>query len=222
VQRLKRYKSQAKAPEKVYPVEWETVSKIKDRVAAQVWSMILIQWHSGMRPGEVVQIRPCDIDMSGDVWFYRPQEHKTKHRGHERVIGLGKTCQSILQPWLDRPPSSYCFSPAEAEETRRSNMTRKTKVQPSQICRKKENPKKKPGDRYTQQSYAKAIALGCRKAGIERWGPNRIRHSFATRVRQQFGLDAAQVALGHKHAKITEVYAERTTGDIEKIAKELG
>lgn len=222
VQRLKKFKSQAKQPEKVYPIEWENVIKIKDKVSPQVWAMIELQWHSGMRPGEVAQIRPCDIDMSGDIWFYRPQDHKTKYRGHERVIGLGKACQSILLQWINRHPESYCFSPAEAEEHRRSSMTRKTKVQPSQVCRKKDEPKKKPGDRYTQQSYAKAIAMGCKHAGIARWGPNRIRHSFATRVRQQFGLDAAQAALGHKHAKITEVYAERTVGDIEKIAKELG
>jgi integrase len=42
-----------------------------------------------------------------------------------------------------------------------------------------------------------------------RWHPNQLRHSFATRVRKQHGLEAAQVLLGHARADVTQVYAER-------------
>ena len=36
-----------------------------------------------------------------------------------------------------------------------------------------------------------------------RWSPNRLRHSAATAIRQRFGLEAAQVPLGHASADVT-------------------
>jgi integrase len=52
--------------------------------------------------------------------------------------------------------------------------------------------------------------------------PNRIRHSFATRVRKEFGLEAAQVVLGHSRADITQVYAESNRELAGDVAKRLG
>lgn len=40
------------------------------------------------------------------------------------------------------------------------------------------------------------------------WGPNRLRHSAATRLRREEGLEAARVCLGHARAAVTEIYAE--------------
>ncbi len=34
-----------------------------------------------MRPAELCILRPADIDRSGDVWVYRPSDHKTQHHG---------------------------------------------------------------------------------------------------------------------------------------------
>jgi site-specific recombinase XerD len=36
-----------------------------------------------------------------------------------------------------------------------------------------------------------------------------LRHTFATRVRKEHGLEAAQVLLGHSKADTTQIYAER-------------
>jgi integrase len=48
--------------------------------------MVQFQFHSGMRAGELVIMRTCDIDTTGKVWLYRPTHHKTAHRGQTRVI----------------------------------------------------------------------------------------------------------------------------------------
>jgi len=55
-----------------------------------------------------------------------------------------------------------------------------------------------------------------------RWHPNQLRHSFATRVRKQHGLEAAQVLLGHTRADVTQVYAERDTTLANKVAAMIG
>ena len=44
---------------------------------------------------------------------------------------------------------------------------------------------------------------------LPHWHANQLRHSKATEVRRQFGLEAAQVILGHAKADVTQVYAER-------------
>ena len=55
-----------------------------------------------------------------------------------------------------------------------------------------------------------------------RWGPNRLRHSKGTEVRKTFGLEAAQVTLGHRKADVTQIYAERDEELAKRVAREAG
>ncbi len=41
-----------------------------------------------------------------------------------------------------------------------------------------------------------------------RWHPNQLRHTKATEIRREAGLDAARVILGHRSAQTSEIYAE--------------
>jgi integrase len=180
-----------------------------------------------MRPGEVCRLRPCDVDRSGPVWLYRPGRHKTAYRGRERVVPIGPKAQAVLTCWLEQPGLSDTdpvFSPRRAMEALRARMraARKTKVQPSQRDRRRKTPKKLPGEWYTPLAYAHAIARACERAGVPRWSPHRLRHTAATEIRSRFGLEAAQVVLGHAQANVTEVYAERDLALAAKVAGEIG
>ncbi len=62
---------------------------------------------------------------------------------------------------------------------------------------------------YDNDSYRWAISRACEKAGVPHWYPNQLRHTAATRIRRESGLEAAQVVLGHSKADVTQVYAER-------------
>ena len=55
-----------------------------------------------------------------------------------------------------------------------------------------------------------------------RWSPNQLRHAVATRVRKDYGLEAAQVLLGHSRADVTQVYAERNEALAAEVAAKLG
>jgi site-specific recombinase XerC len=57
---------------------------------------------------------------------------------------------------------------------------------------------------------------------LPKWAPNRLRHSAATEIRKRFGLEAAQVVLGHAQADVTQVYAERDLELARRVAKEVG
>ena len=57
---------------------------------------------------------------------------------------------------------------------------------------------------------------------LPRWTPNRLRHSAATEIRRQFGLEAAQVVLGHSQANVTQIYAERDMNLAAEIMRKIG
>ncbi len=137
--------------------------------------------------------------------------------------------EGICGPWPAVRPSealvkAHLFSPKEGmeERARERRARRKTKVPPSQMNRRKKAPRKKAGERYRRSSYTSVIAQACERAGLAGWHPNQLRHTHGTEVRKRYGLEAAQVALGHSKANVTEVYAERDLSLAVRVAREIG
>ena len=54
------------------------------------------------------------------------------------------------------------------------------------------------------------------------WSPNQLRHAAGTEVRRLFGLEAAQVILGHAKADVTQVYAERDMAMAAEVMRKIG
>ena len=104
--------------------------------------------------------------------------------------------------------------------------------------RPKNNRAKAPRDRYDVDSYRRAIIRGCeiafqmpnelrkipkstaepKKSELRQqaafwrnehcWHPNQLRHSAATKLRKEYGVELARIILGHTTAFTTEIYAE--------------
>jgi len=224
IEGLKAGRSDAKDRAKVAPVADELVEAVLPHVSRHVAGMIRVQRLTGMRPGEVCKMKRSEIDMSGDVWVYRPTRHKTSWRGKERAVGIGPRAQDVLREFFTLAIDDYVFSPARARVERFATMreARVSPVQPSQRCRKKHKPRRRPGEHFTRHSYANAVNRACAKAGVAPWHPNQLRHTFATEVRKRFGLEAAQVGLGHAKADVTQVYAESNAELMAAIAAAVG
>ena len=62
----------------------------------------------------------------------------------------------------------------------------------------------------------------CKASALPHWHPHQLRHTHATEVRRRFGLEAAQVALGHSSADVTQVYAERNLTLAVQVAAQIG
>ena len=77
----------------------------------------------------------------------------------------------------------------------------------------KRNPKRVPRDCYNEHAYGLAIMRACRKAEVEHWSPNQLRHSAGTSLRSESGVEVVRTILGHASMNTTEIYAER---DLEK------
>jgi len=240
VEGLRMGRSKARESRVVMPVEEAVVEATLPHLPPIVADMVRFQRLTGARPGEVCQLRPCDVDRSGDVWTYRPEHHKTEHHGRERIVYVGPQAQNVIRPYLLRDAQDCCFSPAESEAQRHIEQRerRRTPVQPSQRDRRKARPKQAPKTAYTKDSYRRAVARAIEKANAERrkeaenmgieplllsrWHPNQLRHSAATEIRRQFGLEAAQVLLGHAKADVTQIYAERDSRLAVEVARKIG
>jgi integrase len=125
--------------------------------------------------------------------MYRPDSHKLEHHGKERVIAIGPTGQKVLSEFL---PLQGTEEPVFAV----------------------------PGTArpYRRDSYTNAIRRGCEAAGVPIWGPNRLRHNFATLARKEFGIEAARVTLGHSSAATSEIYAERDLEQARAVVAKIG
>ena len=207
---LKKGRTSARETDPIGPVPLEHVEAVFPQVSRQVSAMIQLQLLSGMRPGEVCQMRPGNLDRTSNIWIYRPDTHKTDYRDLDRTVYLGPRAQAILIPFLDRAPEVPCFSPIEAEAERNAarRVARQTKMTPSQSARKpQQDPKRTKRTEYDTCSYRRAIEYGIKKAGVPHWHPHQLRHTCGTRVRADFGLDVAQIILGHQSCDVSQVYA---------------
>ena len=244
---LKRGRCSVRDSEPVKPVDDHVIVATCAAAPKHIAAMIQLQRLTGMRPGELVIMRLRDIDRSSAIWRYTPPEHKTQHHGKIRTIYLGPAAQRILRPILKPDQSAFIFTPQESltEIARTRRLQRKTPVQPSQVERQCRARPRELRDRYTTMTYARAIAYACDKAfphpalsftrqscltaaqlvdlrnwrRSHRWSPNRLRHSAATQLRKQFGIEAARVVLGHSSAGVTEIYAEQ---DLARAADIMG
>jgi integrase len=223
---LKFGRTDARESEPIRPVPDAFVDAVIAKVSPPVAAMIELQRLSGMRSGEVVVMRGCDIDMTGVVWVYRPAAHKNRWRGHERCVYLGPKAQQIIGRYLKPNIEIPLFSPAEAVVAKMDERGR-NRVTPLTCGNRpgsnlKAKPKRKPGDRYDIAAYRRAINRGCKRADVPHWHPHQLRHNHATMVRKQYGLEVARILLGHKTAAVTEIYAEADQKKAVEIAAKIG
>lgn len=213
--------------EPVKPVPQEHIDAIRPYLSKQVEAIIDLQLLTAARPGELVIMRPIDIDTTGKVWVYTPKDHKSAWRGHHRTIYLGPKAQEIVQPFLaGRAVEAFLFSPAEAVEKQREDR-HAARVTPLSCGNKpgsnvERHPQRTPGERYTPESYRHAIQFACKRAGIDKWHPYQLRHNAATNLRKQFGVDVAATLLGHVGLNTIEVYAEKNHELAMQIAGKVG
>lgn len=217
---LARGRSAARETPPVKPVPESHIAAVEPFVSRQVWALIRLQQLTGARPGELLELRPCDIDTSGPVWCACLDSHKTDHHGRERNLFFGPKAQVVLRPFVvDRLPWAYVFNPMEATKERYEKAP--THRRPNQK-RNISKTKRMIGDHYTTHSYRRAIARACESAEVPKWNPHRLRHNFATQSRKQFGIEATKTVLGHADITTTQIYAEIDYEKARSIAAKIG
>lgn len=223
--------SDVRETEEVGPVANVDIERTQEFCPRVIRDMIEIQNLTAMRSGELVIMRPCDIDRTGDVWTYTPTTHKTAHRGHERIIAIGPKAQAVLNHYLSRNTTDFCFSPkaAMAQRLAKRHESRKIKVGYGNNPKRQDEWMLELGDYYDTRSYRRAVKFaitkGLKEKGsdyIKQWTPHQLRHAAATRIREAMGIEAASAVLGHSDIETTKIYAQRRKGMASEAARKMG
>lgn len=247
---LQRGRSGVREATGISPVAVEAVEAALPFMPKPVAAMVRLQLLTGCRAGEVLIMRGSDLTEGDPVWSYRPSSHKNSWRGRERVIVLGPQAQAVVREFLKEDASRYLFSPRDvvAELHAAREARRRTKRKPSEMRSRRPGAGQAHAPHYDRRSYRQAICRACDRAfphpalskikpkeltadqRVEfkewrtrhRWSPLQLRHTAATQIRTRFGLEAAQIVLGHAKADVTQVYAERDLVKAQIVMAEIG
>ncbi len=225
VESLRRGRGKAREMPLVTPVDPAIVDATLPHLPAVVADMVRMLILTGMRVGELCLMRVGDLENTSEpVWFFRPRQHKNLHRGHVRVIAIGPQAQMILRRYLKPNVESYLFSPAEQRDiiSIEKRAARKTPIQPSQVNRRKANPKRKPGEHFTSEGVNRAIARACRLAKVEKWHVHQLRHTAALLIEREHGAEGARATLGHRTLNMTLHYSGIDAKRAAQVALAMG
>jgi len=203
VKGLQAGRTEAVESDPVKPVPLAFVDAVEPYVSKPIWAMIQLQLLTGARPGEILSMRGRDLNMSGKVWEYVPESHKTEHHGRERIVFIGPRAVEIVREFLKIDTNAFLFSPRDIR-TVKPGCTRQ------------------PGERYNRDAYRNAIQRACNKANVPRWHPHQLRHNAATSIRREADIDTARSVLGHASLSVTELYAEKDSAAARRIMAKIG
>ena len=190
---LPRGRGAARETDDVRPVPRGAVTATLPFLGVKYQVLVRLQLAAGMRPGEAVCMRPCDLDRTSEPWLYAPWTWKTEHhRGPPRHIWLGPAARDALLPLLEvaSQPDAWLF-------------------------------RGYGGGHIGVGTYDLMVRRACRLAGVQPWRPNQLRHTRATEIRARHGVEAAQAVLGHEEVTTTQIYAERQDTLARRIAEEM-
>ena len=191
---LKGHDARVRHTAPVKPATWQETLAVAKRCSPTVRTMLLLHWWSGMRSQDVRQLRPREVDTSGDVWLYRPPLHKNDWRGQGRMVPLGPKCQALLRPLLSgADPDAYLFRPTRRRDGHQA------------LC-------------YTVHTYPQAVRRAAERAEIKDFHPYRCRHSAKQRITRAAGLDAARAVLGQRSLESTAGYASEVDEQAARAA----
>lgn len=198
---LPAYRSGAAEYAPIAAVPLSDVRRTIERLSQPYADMVRLQWWSGLRPGEVRGLRLDQVQPGADECFTLEfgTAHKTGWRGKTKTVPLGPQASAILRPWV------LVAAHRKTQLVFTASRSRTRAPYP-----------------VTATAIDKAVERAARAAGVPHWHPNQLRHALATRVRAEMGLEAAQIALGHTRADVTQIYAERDTAQATRIAERLG
>ena len=208
---------------KIPPVKLDVVRATQNELTPTVGDMVELQLLSGMRPGEVCNLRPVDIDQSKDVWIYTPMTHKTEHHGKNRAIAIGYRAQALLKPYLNREETRFCFEPNQAFEQHLERRSANRTIPIGYGNSPKPRKHRVFSIKYTNTSYRRAVQRAARRAEVGKWSPNQLRKTAATKARSEMGLETAQIICGHSSKTTTEKhYAEQDINLAVQYAAKFG
>lgn len=204
---------ESKPRQSVSPERIAAVRNVLCEHHRDIFDLLLL---TGARPGEIIGLTTGQLDRAGEVWRVDLSEHKTKHHGKSRTLFFNATAQAILQKYLKADPLKPLFSlsrntfAAAVKEA-----CEKAFSMPKELRRPNRNSLT-----AAQLAEVRQRARAWRKEHC--YSPHWLRHTVATRLADELGVEHAQRLLGHANAAMTEHYSRKAERVAIEAANLLG
>lgn len=185
-----------------HAVDQADIDAVKTHVRPLVKDLIDLQLLTGARSGELLALTTSMIDRGGAVWRSQLTDHKCQHKGKSRTLYFGPKAQLIVAKYLSADPDKRLFSMTRCAYCRA--ITRACEVafgMPDEL----RNIDKKLSEAETQKLRRQAAEWRADHC----WSPHWLRHTAATRVREQLGIENVQSLLGHSDAEMSRHYSAK-------------
>jgi integrase len=206
---LRAGRSQANEGRTITAVSQAAIDAIKPYVSPIVWRAVQVQLLSGMRSGEVLSMRGCDLNMAGAIWEYRPESHKTEHHGRSRIVFLGPKAQAVIRECLAPSVQARLFEPYTRDSYRReiTRACERAFDMPVELRRPERGLSQLP-DNQRSIEHKRRMREASAWHAEHCWFPHQLRHTAATLIRREAGIEVAKAVLGHSDLDVTAMYAE--------------
>jgi integrase len=209
---LKEGRTAAREKPQVGSVPDDRIEAVLPHVSPLVSDLIRFIRLTGARPGEALSMTAAEVDRSDlRCWEFRPTRHKTSHRGKKRTVFIGPRAREIVARRIAKAGSGRVF-PITKGGLRKALLKGCDRASPHPTLSKMKAEELTAAQRAELRSWRKA----------NRFAPNQLRHAAATAIREEHGLEASQVILGHARADVTEIYAETSQKRGREIASKVG
>ena len=88
----------------IKPVPESVFEQTLEHISKEARDALLVMSLTGMRTGELLRMRPQDVDMTGRHWYYRTDIHKTGRKTGETIIAIPAPAVEIL---VARMPKTF-------------------------------------------------------------------------------------------------------------------
>ena len=217
---LRKGRSEAREPDPVQPVDDATVQATLPHLAPVVADMIRFQRITGCRPQDVCNLRPYLL-RENESHCFCPRDSEKQRRAEQHAR------RRTPLAYGNRPGINRKRKPKRTAGERYTTASYRRAIHracdlafppPESLCRRTGEGVRKWQERLTETQGTELSQW----QSEHRWSPNRLRHSAGTEIRKRYGLEAAQVILGHASADVTQVYAERDLQKAVEIMREVG
>lgn len=214
------------------PTDEGQVDRVCGRLTPPMAAMVLLLWHTGMRPGEVRKLRCEELDRSDPTcWVFRPGEHKTDWKGQTRSVAIGPRAIAVLRPWLDAAGTGYVFSPgrlvtaykAAAEKVRKGEaVTPEEAWAATWFKRVPGRMLAAMGETYTADGFTASVTRAKEAAGVPGFTAYAARHAVRERVGRAVSDEAARAVLGQKHISTLSHYGRLDEEAAKEAMRKIG
>jgi integrase len=191
----------------------------RDRQRRRRWYLLAIalelMWRTGSRPGELVQLRLCDLTEDPELrgcWIYTPKEWKTEHEdaaggdAARRMIYLDAGSRALV----DEAVGLYTHEGGQATFDFAVELDPRTRLFPWRSA----------DPNHARSAFGRALKGALEKAGLPTATLHQIRHAWITRA-AAISVEGARVGAGHTELSTTSRYLDNNGPAVRGLFRQL-